>query len=41
MTYENLKNMHFARKNHKLDEWHAFCRWIESLPYAMDLIVTE
>ena len=34
MTYENLVNMYHARKNHKLDEWHVFCDWIEGLPYS-------
>lgn len=39
MNYENLVNMYPARKNHKLDEWHVFCDWIESLPYSE--IITE
>ena len=30
--------MYKSRKNHKLDEWHVFCDWIESLPYS-ELIV--
>lgn len=34
MNYAVLRNMYHARKNHKLDEWHDFCRWIESLPYS-------
>ena len=34
MNYAVLRNMYHARKNHKLDEWKAFCRWIESLPYS-------
>jgi hypothetical protein len=34
LNYEVLTNMHHARKNHKLDEWHDFCHWIESLPYS-------
>lgn len=38
LNYENLINMYHARKNHKLDEWHDFCRWVESLPYAKELI---
>lgn len=38
MSYENLINMYNARKTHKLDEWHEFCRWVSSLPYAKDLI---
>ena len=39
MSYENLVNMYSARKQHKLNEWLEFCMWIESLPYAHDLIV--
>ncbi len=38
MNYENLINMYYARRNHKLPEWHAFCDWVESLPYAKELI---
>ena len=34
LNYEVLANMYRSRKNHKLDEWHEFCRWIESLPYS-------
>lgn len=33
-SYAALRNMYHARKNHKLDEWHTFCQWIESLPYS-------
>lgn len=39
LNYAVLKNMYHARKNHKLDEWHDFCKWIESLPYAQELII--
>lgn len=38
MSYENLLNMYRHRKNHKLSEWHKFCEWVESLPYAKELI---
>lgn len=38
MNYENLLNMYHARKNHKLDEWRDFCKVIETLPYAKELI---
>lgn len=38
LNYETLMNIYNARKNHKLDEWHVFCRRIESLPYAAELI---
>ena len=34
LNYEVLRNMYHARKNHKLDEWRDFCKWIESLPYS-------
>ena len=40
MNYQVLLNMYHGRKNHKLDEWHDFCRMIESLPYA-ELITME
>ncbi|MBO4933729.1 MAG: hypothetical protein J5441_00970 [Clostridia bacterium] len=38
LNYETLINIHHARRSHKLDEWHVFCSWIESLPYAKELI---
>lgn len=41
MNYENLINMYYARKNHKLPEWHEFCHWIESLPYAKEWILIK
>lgn len=34
LNYQVLKTMYHARKNHKLDEWREFCRWIETLPYS-------
>ncbi len=33
-NYAVLRNIYHARKNHKLDEWYAFCEWVESLPYS-------
>lgn len=39
LNYEVLANIYKSRKDHKLDEWREFCRWIESLPYY-DLIVS-
>lgn len=39
MNYENLTNMYFARRNHKLDEWHVYCDWIKDLPYSEDFII--
>lgn len=40
LNYEVLVNIYHSRKNHKLDEWHAFCDWIETLPYS-ELITGE
>lgn len=37
-NYQNLRNMYFARKNHKLIEWREFCQMIENLPYSKELI---
>lgn len=34
LNYEVLANMYKSRRNHKLDEWHTFCDWVESLPYS-------
>lgn len=34
LNYAVLANIYHSRRNHKLDEWHTFCDWIESLPYA-------
>lgn len=39
MNYENLLNMYYARKNHKLAEWHTYCDWILTLPYAKELFL--
>lgn len=41
MNYENLIGMYYARKAHKLDEWHIFCDFIKDLPYAEDLILIK
>ena len=38
LNYENLINMYYARRHHKLAEWHVLCDWITSLPYAQELI---
>lgn len=40
LNYEVLSNIYKSRKNHKLDEWHDFCHWIEGLPYS-NLIVGD
>lgn len=39
LNYAVLKNIYHSRKNHKLDEWHDFCHWIEGLPYSK--LITE
>lgn len=39
LNYEVLANMYHARKNHKLNCWRKFCGWIETLPYAKELII--
>lgn len=39
MNYENLLNMYFARRSHKLEEWHTYCDWILSLPYTKELFL--
>ena len=40
-NYSVLKNIYHARKHHRLSEWHDFCKWIEGLPYAKELIIGE
>ena len=37
-NYQVLRSIYFARRNHKLIEWHTFCETIENLPYAKELI---
>lgn len=34
LNYAVLRNMYHTRKDHKLDEWREFCKWIETLPYS-------
>ena len=34
INYEVLSNIYKSRKDHKLDEWREFCKWIETLPYS-------
>ncbi len=41
LNYENLINMYYARRTHKLHEWHDLCDWIMSLPYAEQLIAVK
>ena len=38
LSYANLRNIYFQRKDHKLTEWHTFCDWVESLPWGKELI---
>ena len=41
MNYENLSNMYYARRSHKLAEWHEFCDMILTLPYAKEMIASR
>lgn len=41
MNYEVLRNMYFARKDHKLDEWIAFCDWAEKLSSFKDIFLED
>lgn len=38
LNYEVLNNIYFSRRDHKLDEWRQFCKWIECLPYSKEII---
>lgn len=41
LNYQVLKSIYFARRNHKLDEWHVFCAWCETLPYFKEICIQE
>ena len=41
LNYAVLKNIYWARRNHKLSEWHTLCEWIETLPHFKELILGE
>jgi hypothetical protein len=41
LNYQVLRAIYFARRYHRLDEWHVFCDWIATLPYAAELITWE
>ena len=41
INYQVLAHMYFARKNHKLNEWHDFCAWAEGLPCFHEIVVQE
>lgn len=40
-NYRCLKTIYAQRKNHRLPEWREFCKWVETLPYAKELITGE
>ena len=41
LNYQVLKSMYFARRDHKLDEWREFCKWVETLPYFKEVCVND
>ena len=41
LNYQVLKTMYFARRYHKLDEWHTLCEWMEELPYFKEICIQE
>lgn len=38
-NYRSLRNIYIQRKNHRLPEWRAFCKWIETLPFAKEFLI--
>ena len=38
-NYRCLRNIYMQRQDHRLPEWRAFCKWIETLPYAQELLI--
>jgi hypothetical protein len=38
-SYQTLRRIYIQRRHHRLTMWHDFCRWIESLPFAKQLIL--
>lgn len=40
-SYQCLRRIYFQRRNHRLPMWHDFCRWIEGLPFAKELIICD
>lgn len=38
LTYENVLAIYYARRNHKLEEWHIFCEWAAELPYLAEFM---
>ena len=41
MNYETLVNIYYARRTHKLAEWHTLCGVIEEMPYAREMILVK
>lgn len=41
MDYQTVRNIYYWRKNHKLTEWHTFCKWVSTLPYAKEWLIDE
>jgi hypothetical protein len=41
LNYETLVNIYYARRSHKLAEWHTLCEVIEGLPYAREMILVK
>lgn len=41
ISYQTLRRIYFQRRHHRLPIWHQFCEWIESLPFAKELIIIE
>ena len=40
-SYQTLRHIYFARRDHRLPEWHVFCDWIKTLPLSKELITRE
>lgn len=40
-SYQTLRRIYFQRRNHRLPMWHDFCAWVETLPYAKELITVD
>ena len=41
MNYETLVSMYHSRRRHKLQEWHEYCDWVESLPYFSEMMLSD
>ena len=40
-SYQTLRRIYFQRRNHRLPQWRKFCEWIETLPFAKELITID